>query len=74
MGLKVVVTECRVMLGVFGDLDPEPFVYLGTCEGVQHVPALVAEMYAHAISELGVRPMTDLFWSGSQVTSDLMVP
>lgn len=72
--MKVVVTECRVMLGVFGDDDPEPTLYLGTCEGVQHVESLVREMHAHAISELGVRPVMDLFWSGSQVTSDLVVP
>lgn len=53
------------MLGVYSDemaaADGEPYVLIGTCEGIEHVPALVQEMTLHA-SEVDPR---DCFWSGS---------
>ena len=64
-GMAIEVQECRVMLGVFGDLDDEPYVLMGTCEGAQHVPGLIEALMVEARRLFGERPMTDYFWSGS---------
>lgn len=65
MSMVVQVQECRVVLGVFGSGDVSPQLYMGTCEGQQHVEALVATMTAAADRKLGVRDRQDFFWSGS---------
>lgn len=60
-----VSTEYRVMLGVYGDLDSEPNVLMGTVEKLAGVEELVRDLVAVAQERFGVRPVSDYFWSGS---------
>ncbi len=73
MSMNLRVQECRVVLGVYGDSDREPHILMGTCEGIQHVPALMADMLAHMAEDIGVRDRMDYFWDGSSVWREVVV-